>query len=82
MRTADPDSPARGRSEARRRRFAGSRFGEDDRAVEPNRERKSIGCEETYARDLSDIEPIRREVEALARHAAEILVRRSSSRGP
>jgi len=50
-------------------------FGEDDRAVEPNRERKSIGCEETYARDLSEIEPIRREVEALARHAAEILVR-------
>ncbi len=50
-------------------------FGEDGRAVEPNRERKSIGCEETYARDLSEIEPIRREVEALARHAAEILVR-------
>ncbi len=50
-------------------------FGEDDRTVEPNRERKSIGCEETYARDLSEIEPIRREVEVLARHAAEILVR-------
>jgi DNA polymerase-4 len=50
-------------------------LGEDDRAVEPNRERKSIGCEETYARDLSEIEPIRREVEALARHAAGILVR-------
>ena len=51
-------------------------FGEDDRTVEPNRERKSIGCEETYARDLSEIEPIRREVEALARHAAGILVRK------
>jgi DNA polymerase-4 len=51
-------------------------FGEDSRAVEPNRERKSIGCEETYARDLAEIEPIRREVDALARHAAEILVRK------
>jgi DNA polymerase IV len=51
-------------------------FGEDSRAVEPNRERKSIGCEETYAKDLADVETIRREVEALARHAAGILERK------
>ena len=51
-------------------------FGEDDRPVEPNRERKSIGCEETYATDLADLERIRAEVAALARHAADILVRK------
>src|SRR5215471_19163568 len=51
-------------------------FGEDSRPVEPNRERKSIGCEETYAKDLADVEAIRREVEALARHAAGILERK------
>ena len=51
-------------------------FGEDSRPVEPNRERKSIGCEETYAKDIADVETIRREVEALARHAAGILERK------
>jgi DNA polymerase IV len=51
-------------------------FGQDDRPVEPNRERKSIGCEETYAKDLSDLVRIRGEVEALARHAADILTRK------
>jgi len=51
-------------------------FGEDDRPVEPNRERKSIGCEETYARDLDDLDRIRTEVEALARHAADVLGRK------
>jgi DNA polymerase-4 len=51
-------------------------FGQDERPVEPNRERKSIGCEETYAKDLSDLEPIRREIERLARHAAAFLVRK------
>ena len=51
-------------------------FGDDDRAVEPNRERKSIGCEETYAEDIADLDRVRSEVEALARHAAEILHRK------
>ena len=51
-------------------------FGDDPRAVDPNRERKSIGCEETYAKDLADFETIRREVDALARHAAGILERK------
>jgi DNA polymerase-4 len=35
-------------------------FGDDDRAVEPNRERKSVGCEETYAKDLQDLDVIRK----------------------
>jgi DNA polymerase-4 len=52
-------------------------FGEDDRPVEPNRERKSIGCEETYPKDLEDLETIRGEVAALALHASEILSRKS-----
>jgi DNA polymerase-4 len=52
-------------------------FGEDDRRVQPNRERKSIGCEETYPKDLEDLERIRGEVEALALHASEILTRKS-----
>src|SRR5206468_11509621 len=36
-------------------------FGVDERPVDPNQERKSIGCEETYAQDLADLEPIRAE---------------------
>jgi DNA polymerase-4 len=51
-------------------------FGVDDRPVEPHRERKSIGCEETYARDLSEMEKIREEVDALARHTAAVLERK------
>ena len=51
-------------------------FGDDPRAVEPNRERKSVGCEETYAKDLTDLAVILREVDALARHAAGYLERK------
>ena len=51
-------------------------FGEDDRTVEPNRERKSIGCEETYAKDLQDLAAITSEVERLARRTAAILERK------
>ncbi|MGE5414346.1 MAG: DNA polymerase IV [Syntrophomonadaceae bacterium] len=51
-------------------------FGEDDRLVNPNQERKSVGCEETYAKDLSDIEPIRTEVDRMARRTAQILERK------
>jgi DNA polymerase-4 len=51
-------------------------FGQDDRRVEPNRERKSIGCENTFAEDLKDIEAIRREVHALALAAAGVLARK------
>jgi DNA polymerase-4 len=53
--------------------------GIDDRAVETNRERKSIGCEETYARDLVELEKVRDEISTLAEHAAAALVRRSLS---
>jgi DNA polymerase IV len=48
-------------------------FGRDEREVCPNHERKSIGCEETFARDLDDLAEIRRELDALARHAAAVL---------
>jgi DNA polymerase-4 len=51
--------------------------GIDDRSVEPNRERKSIGCEETYAQDLEDLERVKSEIAALAVHAAGALARRS-----
>jgi DNA polymerase-4 len=51
-------------------------FGRDDRPVEPNHERKSIGCEETFAHDLQDLDEIRRELEALARDAAAALARK------
>jgi DNA polymerase-4 len=50
--------------------------GEDDRPVEPNRERKSVGCEETFAKDLTDAAEIRRQVDALARNAAGYLGRK------
>ena len=52
-------------------------FGEDDRPVNPNQERKSVGCEETYAKDLSDLEPIRAEVERMARRTAAILEKKN-----
>jgi DNA polymerase-4 len=51
-------------------------FGRDERPVVPNHERKSIGCEETFARDLADLDQIRRELDALARNAAAVLARK------
>jgi DNA polymerase-4 len=51
--------------------------GQDDRPVEPDRPSKSAGSENTYARDLTDLEPIRAELAAMARHAAAWLERRT-----
>src|SRR3989454_853568 len=51
-------------------------YGDDPREVNPNTERKSIGCENTFAEDLKDIETIRREVNALALQTAGALARR------
>jgi len=48
-------------------------FGEDERAVNPNQERKSVGHEETYAQDLSDPAQIQAEVEDLAKRTAAYL---------
>jgi DNA polymerase-4 len=48
-------------------------FGEDDRVVNPNQERKSVGHEETYAQDLSDPAQIQAEVEGLAKRTAAYL---------
>src|SRR5688572_6829709 len=47
--------------------------GIDDREVEPNRETKSSGSENTYAQDLTDINEIRQEIDGMARDAAEWL---------
>ena len=46
-------------------------YGEDPRAVEPHRERKSASSENTYAQDLQDIELIRKELDRMARETAE-----------
>jgi DNA polymerase-4 len=51
--------------------------GEDDRPVEPHRERKSVGCEETFARDLTEIERMRHEIEILALRVSEYLERKN-----
>jgi DNA polymerase-4 len=47
--------------------------GIDDREVEPNRERKSSGSENTYSQDLTDINEIREEIDGMARDAASWL---------
>lgn len=51
--------------------------GIDDRAVEPHQEPKSSGTENTFARDLTDIEEVRAEVDGMARDAAAWLTRRA-----
>ena len=50
--------------------------GIDDRPVVPEHEPKSSGSENTFARDLTDIADVRREIEAMACDAAAWLVRR------
>jgi DNA polymerase-4 len=50
--------------------------GVDDRPVEPNREAKSSGSENTYPEDLIDFETIRQEIAEMAAHAIGWLVRR------
>jgi DNA polymerase-4 len=50
--------------------------GVDERPVEPERERKSISSETTFARDLTDLADIHRELDALAAEVAESLARK------
>src|SRR5688572_17879083 len=49
--------------------------GEDDRPVVPDHDPKSSGSENTFARDLTDINEIRNEVSEMARDAARWLAR-------
>src|SRR5258705_236386 len=50
--------------------------GEDPPPVEPDQRRKSLSDENTYEKDLTDLEQIRRAIERIARHTAEGLERR------
>ena len=47
--------------------------GIDNRAVEPNRETKSVGAEDTYAEDLTDVADMEEQLEPLAAIVAERL---------
>ena len=51
-------------------------YGDDPRPVTPDRESKSSSTENTYAEDLVELEPIRAELDRMARENAEWLVRR------
>ncbi len=51
--------------------------GEDTRPVEPNRPSKSAGSECTYARDLTDMAAVRREIDEMAREVAGWLERKT-----
>jgi DNA polymerase-4 len=51
--------------------------GEDPRPVEPDRRRKSLSDETTYAEDLVDTQQIRNEIERIARRTAEGLEKRN-----
>jgi DNA polymerase-4 len=50
--------------------------GIDDRPVEPNREVKSSGSENTYPEDLTDLDTVRAEIAEMAMHAIGWLIRR------
>src|SRR6266581_3193065 len=50
--------------------------GEDPRPVEPDRQRKSLSDETTYAEDLVDLQQIRGEIERIARRTGEGLAKR------
>jgi DNA polymerase-4 len=50
--------------------------GEDDRAVEPNRPRKSVGSENTFSSDLVDPAAMRSAVEEMARDVAGWLTKK------
>jgi DNA polymerase-4 len=50
--------------------------GEDDRAVIPDYEVKSSGCENTFATDLTDLAEIHEEISEMARRAASWLMKR------
>jgi DNA polymerase-4 len=50
--------------------------GIDDRPVEPNRPRKSVGTENTFARDLVEIRDVHEKVGEMAREVGDWLVRK------
>jgi DNA polymerase-4 len=50
--------------------------GIDDRPVEPNRERKSVGSENTFPHDLTEMHEIREAVGDMAREVAEWMARK------
>ena len=51
-------------------------YGRDNRPVEPNRETKSVSCETTYAKDLTDLREINQQIQALAEEVAGDLKRK------
>ena len=50
--------------------------GRDNRPVEPNRETKSVSCETTYAKDLTDLREINQQIQLLAEEVASELKRK------
>jgi DNA polymerase-4 len=50
-------------------------WGQDDRAVSPDRPSKSAGSENTYSHDLVGLDPIRQELDRMARRTAAWLQR-------
>jgi DNA polymerase-4 len=62
----EEDAAARHLGDANGRHLWRLAHGVDDRPVEPNQQPKSIGHEETFARDRHDIDSLRREVVRMA----------------